>query len=166
MKNRSKLIPTYKVYTDGACSGNPGPGGYAFIYIKQNGEYLRVNGGSKETTNNRMELTAIIRALKHIHKEMEQSVLKKCKVDVYSDSAYCINPINEGWIYSWEKNLWKTKSGEPVKNVELWQHLLGFINIENFDITFHKVKGHSGNKYNEEVDRLAKEGIARICEMK
>ena len=102
------------IYTDGACSGNPGPGGWAAVLIS--GEHKKeIYGGSKNTTNNIMELTAIIEGLKALKQE--------CEVELYSDSAYSINGFNQGWIYNWMKKGWKTADGKDVKNKELWQEL-------------------------------------------
>ena len=155
----------YIVYTDGACSNNPGPGGYAFIIIPPDKRELTVSGGKIETTNNRMELMAIVRALEHIYNDRKNLAIKKCTVHIYSDSAYCINPISEGWIYNWQKSGWKTKKGDPVKNLDLWQYIYEFLNKKDYLTLFHKVKGHSGNEYNERVDTLAKEAVKRICSM-
>ena len=160
-----KHNPQYVVYTDGACSNNPGPGGYAFLYIPPDGSMLSVSGGDIYTTNNRMELMAIVRALQHIYDDRKNLVIKRCVVHIYSDSAYCINPIIEGWIYDWYKNKWRTKSRTQVKNADLWNIVYNFITLKDYLVIFHKVKGHSGNKYNEEVDKLAKEAIERICSM-
>ena len=118
------------IYTDGACSGNPGPGGWGSILMY--GEHKKeVSGGKKDTTNNVMELTAVIEALK---------LLKfKCKVSLYSDSAYVVNAFNQKWIYGWMKNGWKNASKEPVKNKELWQELYDLTKMH--EVTFIKVKG-------------------------
>lgn len=136
------------IYTDGACSGNPGPGGYGAILMM--GENKKeISGGQKNTTNNIMELTAVIEALK---------LLKRpCKVDLYSDSAYVVNAFLQNWIWGWIKNNWKNSNKEEVKNKELWQELLGLTKVH--DVTFHKVKGHSDNKYNNRCDELARNAI-------
>lgn len=102
------------IYTDGACSGNPGPGGWGAI-LMYNENQKEISGASKETTNNIMEITAVIEALKLLKEE--------CNVKVYSDSAYVVNAFNQGWIYNWRKNNWKTSGKEPVKNRELWEEL-------------------------------------------
>lgn len=124
------------IYTDGACSGNPGPGGWGSILMM--GENRKeISGGKKDTTNNVMELTAVIEALK---------LLKRpCKVDLYSDSAYVVNAFLQNWILGWIKNSWKNSSKEEVKNKELWQELFSLTKIH--DVTFHKVKGHADNEY-------------------
>lgn len=148
----------YEIYTDGACSGNPGKGGYAFAIFSGSKEKLRIYGHKEQTTNNCMELTAIVKALKHVQHPYFASVGKK-EVVVYSDSAYCINSINQGWVKFWEANEWTTKSGSKVKNKELWEELLKLLSNKRFNIQFVKVKGHSGNERNELVDCLAKKGV-------
>lgn len=132
------------IYTDGACSGNPGPGGWGSILIY--GDIKKeISGGSANTTNNIMELTAVIEALK---------LLKRpCKVSVYSDSAYVVNAFNQKWIYGWIKKNWKSSSNEPVKNKELWQELYSLTKVH--DVTFYKVKGHSNVELNNRCDELA-----------
>ena len=132
------------IYTDGACSGNPGPGGWGSILIY--GDIKKeISGGSANTTNNVMELTAVIEALK---------LLKRpCKVSVYSDSAYVVNAFNQKWIYGWIKKNWKSSSNEPVKNKELWQELYSLTKVH--DVTFYKVKGHSNVELNNRCDELA-----------
>lgn len=139
------------IYTDGACSGNPGPGGWGSILMM--GENKReISGGKKDTTNNVMELTAVIEALK---------LLKRpCKVDLYSDSAYVVNAFLQNWILGWIKNSWKNSNKEEVKNKELWQELLSLTKIH--DVTFHKVKGHADNKYNNRCDELARNAIKSL----
>lgn len=139
------------IYTDGACSGNPGPGGWGSILMM--GENKReISGGKKDTTNNVMELTAVIEALK---------LLKRpCKVDLYSDSAYVVNAFLQNWIWGWIKNGWKNSNKEEVKNKELWQELLSLTKIHN--VTFHKVKGHADNEYNNRCDELARNAIKNL----
>lgn len=139
------------IYTDGACSGNPGPGGWGSILMM--GENRKeISGGKKDTTNNVMELTAVIEALK---------LLKRpCKVDLYSDSAYVVNAFLQNWILGWIKNGWKNSSKEEVKNKELWQELLSLTKIH--DVTFHKVKGHADNEYNNRCDELARNAIKNL----
>jgi ribonuclease HI len=139
------------IYTDGACSGNPGPGGWGSILMYK-GNIKEISGGNKNTTNNVMELTAVIEALR---------LLKfQCKVHLYSDSAYVVNAFNQKWIYGWMKNGWKNASKEPVKNKELWQELYYLTQIHN--VTFIKVKGHSDNEYNNRCDELARNAIANV----
>ena len=132
------------IYTDGACSGNPGPGGWgAILMLGENRK--EISGGSENTTNNIMELTAVIEALK---------ILKRpCKVNIYSDSAYVVNAFLQKWIYGWMKKGWKTAGGDPVKNKELWQELYSL--TKTHDVTFIKEKGHSDNEYNNRCDEMA-----------
>ena len=139
------------IYTDGACSGNPGPGGWGSILMM--GENRKeISGGKKDTTNNVMELTAVIEALK---------LLKRpCKVDLYSDSAYVVNAFLQGWIYNWVKKGWKTSGKEPVKNKEIWQELYDLTKIHK--VNFIKIKGHSDNKYNNRCDELARKAIKEL----
>lgn len=136
------------IYTDGACSGNPGPGGWGAILIYENHE-KEISGKNDNTTNNIMEITAIIEAL---------NLLKyPCNVEIYSDSAYVTNAFKQNWIESWIKNDWKTANKTPVKNKELWQKLIELTNIHK--VEFIKVKGHSDNKYNNRCDKLARNAI-------
>ena len=135
------------IYTDGACSGNPGPGGWAAILMYKD-KQKEISGGMKNTTNNVMELTAVIEGLK---------MLKyACEVDLYSDSAYVVNAFLQGW----KKNNWKTASKEPVKNKEIWQELYDLTKIHK--VNFIKVKGHSDNKYNNRCDELARKAIKEL----
>lgn len=131
--------------------GNPGPGGWGAILMQ--GSYKKeISGGQKQTTNNIMELTAVIQALR---------LLKHpCKVQVYSDSAYVVNAFLQGWIYNWMKRNWKTSDGSPVKNQELWKELYDFTKKQ--EIVFHKVKGHSDNEYNNRCDELARNAILNL----
>lgn len=139
------------IYTDGACSGNPGPGGWGSILMYK-GNKKEISGGNPNTTNNIMEITAVIEALK---------LLKfPCNVKVYSDSAYVVNAFNQGWIYNWKKNNWKTASKEPVKNQELWEELYSL--VQKHKVEFIKVKGHSDNEYNNRCDFLATSAIKKL----
>lgn len=132
------------IYTDGACSGNPGPGGWAAVLMFGDNK-KEISGGSKDTTNNIMELTAVVEALK---------LLKRpCKVNLHSDSAYVVNAFNQKWIYGWIKKNWKTADGSSVKNKEIWQELYSLTKIH--DVTFIKVKGHADNEFNNRCDELA-----------
>ena len=132
------------IYTDGACSGNPGPGGWAAVLMLGDNK-KEISGGSKDTTNNIMELTSVVEALK---------LLKRpCKVNLHSDSAYVVNAFNQKWIYGWIKKNWKTADGSPVKNKEIWQELYSLTKIH--DVTFIKVKGHADNEFNNRCDELA-----------
>ncbi len=137
-----------EIYTDGACSGNPGPGGYGVVLIYK-GIIKELSGGYKKTTNNRMELLAIIKGL---------SALKEtCKVTLYSDSKYCVDAINKNWLVNWQKNNWRKSNKESVLNVDLWKKLVEL--LKQHDVTFVWVKGHADNKYNERCDVLGREFI-------
>ena len=137
-------MKTVTIYTDGACSGNPGPGGWGAI-LRYNGVEKELSGSLAETTNNRMELTAVISAL---------SALKEpCEVTVYTDSKYVCDAINKGWLNSWQKNSWKKADKKPVLNIDLWQELLPL--LDKHRVEFIWVKGHNGHKYNEICDKLA-----------
>lgn len=139
------------IYTDGACSGNPGPGGWGAILMYKNVK-KEISGGKKNTTNNIMELSAVIEALK---------LLKfPCKVTLYSDSAYVVNAFVQKWIFGWQKNNWKTSNKKDVKNKELWQELVKLTHIHN--VTFIKVKGHADNEYNNRCDELARKAILSL----
>jgi len=137
-----------KIYTDGSCSGNPGPGGWGAVLLY--GERVKsLSGGEKETTNNRMELRGAIEALNHLK--------RPCEVDLYTDSKYVKDGLTK-WILNWKKNGWKTAANKkPVKNSELWQELDKAVQRHN--IKWHWVKGHAGNEYNEMADQLAREGM-------
>ena len=139
----------YIIYTDGACSGNPGSGGWAaIIFNKTNGQKSKKIGGEIETTNNRMELIAIIEAL--------ESIPKNSRLQIFTDSKYVINGI-ELWIKTWKKNNWIGSNKKKIKNKDLWTKLDTL--SSQFHIKWNWIKGHSGNKYNEEVDRLARDQI-------
>lgn len=154
----------YEVYTDGACSGNPGPAGWAVVIIPENRMALSTSGYLASATNNRAELLAIVRALKILNNRNKIVPPNKYTINIYSDSAYCLNPINENWIKSWEARGWKTSSYTPVKNADLWMELREILNNTKYIVNFIKVQGHTGNRYNEEADRLAKEAIIRFKE--
>lgn len=139
------------IYTDGACSGNPGPGGWGAILMYK-GAKKEISGGMKETTNNIMEVTAVIEALKCLKVESD--------VQVYSDSAYTVNAFNQGWIYNWMKNGWKTSGKDPVKNKELWQELYAL--TKKHKVEFIKVKGHADNEFNNRCDEMAREAIQKL----
>ena len=140
MSKRPEVI----VYTDGACSGNPGPGGWGAILI-WNGTEKELSGGDAHTTNNRMEMQAVIEALK--------ALTKPCLVKIHSDSALIINAFTQGWIDSWIKRGWRKADKKPVENKELWQAMLEAMKPHN--VKWIKVKGHSGIELNERVDQLA-----------
>lgn len=139
------------IYTDGACSGNPGPGGWGAILMYKDAK-KEISGGMKETTNNIMEITAVIEALKCLKVESD--------VQVYSDSAYTVNAFNQGWIYNWMKNGWKTANKEPVKNKELWQELYAL--TKKHKVEFIKVKGHADNEFNNRCDEMARNEISKM----
>ena len=140
-----------KIYTDGACSFNPGPGGYCAI-LMYNGKEKVVSGAELETTNNRMELMAVIQGL--------SMLTERCKVDLYSDSAYICNAVNENWLQNWQLKNWKNSSKEKVANRDLWEKLLELIAFHQ--VTFHKVKGHSDDELNNRCDSIARKEIAKI----
>ena len=133
-----------EIFTDGACSGNPGPGGWGAI-LRYGDKTKELSGGEADTTNNRMELTAAIQAL--------DALKEACAVDLYTDSVYVKDGIG-GWIEGWKRNGWKTAAKKPVKNVELWQELERARN--RHDVTWHWVKGHAGHPENERADELAR----------
>jgi ribonuclease HI len=139
------------IYTDGACSGNPGPGGWGAILMY--GELTKeFSGAEKNTTNNRMELVAAIEALNKLK--------EPCKVMLYSDSAYLVNCFQQGWYRNWQKNGWKNSKKQPVENKELWEQLIK--HMEKHQVEFIKVKGHSDNPYNNQCDHLAREAIKTL----
>ena len=139
------------IYTDGACSGNPGPGGWGAILMYKDAQ-KEISGGMKNTTNNIMEITAVIEALKCLKVESD--------VQVYSDSAYTVNAFKQGWIYNWMKNGWKTASKEPVKNKELWEELYAL--TKKHKVEFIKVKGHADNEFNNRCDEMARNEILKL----
>lgn len=138
-----------RAYTDGACSGNPGVGGWASVILLPD-QKLEIMGSETQTTNNRMELKAVIETIKLVIK------LGYNKLDIYSDSAYVVNSIKNKWINKWRLNGWKTLSNTDVKNKDLWQELLNLLCVTR-KINVIKIKGHSGHKQNERADTLAKE---------
>lgn len=139
------------IYTDGACSGNPGPGGWGAILMYK-GTKKEISGAKNNTTNNVMELTAALEGLK---------MLKfPCEVELYSDSAYLVNGFLQGWIYNWQRNNWKTSNKELVKNKEIWQELYKMTQIH--EVKFIKVKGHADNDFNNRCDELARNAIKTL----
>ncbi|TLP45654.1 ribonuclease HI [Cohaesibacter sp. CAU 1516] len=141
-------MSTVTIYTDGACSGNPGPGGWGALLTF--GEHEKeLCGGEAETTNNRMELQAAIEAL--------NALKRACEVDLWTDSQYVKGGIT-GWIHGWKKNGWKTANKKPVKNAELWQALDEA--LKRHKVNWHWVKGHAGHEGNERADELARRGMA------
>tara|TARA_Y100001970_G_C13455934_1_gene472693 strand:+ start:24 stop:452 length:429 start_codon:yes stop_codon:yes gene_type:complete len=138
------------IYTDGACSGNPGIGGWGVVILIPNQNPIYLNGGSENTTNNKMELTAVIKALKYFK--------NKENINIFTDSKYVMNGI-ESWIINWKKNGWKTAAKKQVKNKELWKDL--DVQILNHNVKWIWVKGHAGNINNEVADKLARKYIEK-----
>lgn len=146
MSNSAKK--NVEVFTDGACSGNPGPGGWGAI-LRYNGHERELYGGERDTTNNRMELLAAINAL--------NTLKEPCSVDLYTDSVYVRDGISR-WIDGWKNNNWRTAAKKPVKNAELWQVL--DTARQRHDVRWHWVKGHAGHPENERCDELARKGVS------
>jgi len=143
--------PEVEIYTDGACSGNPGPGGWAAILVAS-GHEKEISGGEESTTNNRMELTAAIEGLRKLN--------KSCTVQLSSDSAYLVNAFLQGWLTSWKRNGWKNSAKQTVSNMDLWQELDRLSSMHR--ITWCKVKGHADHDYNNRCDALAVAEVAKI----
>lgn len=140
------FIDTVEIFTDGACSGNPGPGGYGVV-LRYGAVEKELSGGDSNTTNNRMELMGVIKGL---------SALKRpCKVTLTTDSKYVCDSINKGWVFGWKKKGWIKSDKKPALNVDLWERLLPLLELH--DVTFNWVKGHAGHPENERCDRLAVE---------
>ncbi|MDD3921813.1 MAG: ribonuclease HI [Eubacteriales bacterium] len=139
------------IYTDGACSGNPGPGGWGAVLMYQEHK-KELSGGEGDTTNNRMELTAAIFALR--------ALKEPCSVQLYTDSAYLCNAFTKNWLKGWQKNNWLNSSKKPVENRDLWEQLLQLSGIHR--ISWNKVKGHSDNEWNNRCDALAREAIKSL----
>ena len=138
------MTDNVQIYTDGACSGNPGPGGWGAVLLYGAHE-KQLSGGEANTTNNRMELTAVIEAL---------SLLKRpCRVTLTTDSKYVADSVTKGWVYGWQKRGWKKSDGKDAINVDLWQRLLPL--LQTHEVTFVWIKGHAGHQYNEICDKLA-----------
>ena len=138
------MTDNVQIYTDGACSGNPGPGGWGAVLLYGAHE-KQLSGGEANTTNNRMELTAVIEAL---------ALLKRpCRVTLTTDSKYVADSVTKGWVYGWQKRGWKKSDGKDAINVDLWQRLLPL--LQTHEVTFVWIKGHAGHKYNEICDKLA-----------
>ena len=138
----------YTIYTDGACSGNPGSGGWGAVIFDNNNKQKNISGSEKNTTNNRMELSAAIMALQEVNKNSE--------ITIYTDSTYVKNGITE-WVLKWKENGWKNSNKEPVKNKDLWEKLDNL--CEQNSINWKWVKGHGSNKYNNLADELATKAI-------
>ena len=137
-------MKTVTLYTDGACSGNPGPGGWGAI-LSYNGVEKELSGGEASTTNNRMELMAVISGL--------EALKEPCRVELYSDSKYVIDGLSKGWAASWRKNGWRKADKKPALNPDLWERLLNL--VEKNELSYHWVKGHADNPYNNRCDGLA-----------
>ncbi len=142
------MMKEVTIYTDGACSHNPGPGGWAAVLIYKGSE-KRISGFVPDTTNNRMELSAVLEALK--------ALKEPCIVTVHTDSAYIHNAFERGWIDKWQVNGWKNASKQPVENQDLWKAILGA--AKTHCVTYKKVKGHADDKYNNICDELARKAI-------
>lgn len=147
MADEATETATVLLFTDGACSGNPGPGGWGAL-LRWKGVEKELSGGEPDTTNNRMELMAVIQGLRALN--------RRCSVEVWTDSQYVKNGITQ-WIHSWKKKGWKTADRKPVKNVDLWQDLDA--EVAKHDVTWHWVKGHAGHPENERADALARAGV-------
>jgi ribonuclease HI len=143
-------LEVVRIYTDGACKGNPGPGGWGAI-LQVGGEERELFGGEPQTTNNRMELTAVIRAL--------EALKPPCLIEVYTDSQYVQKGISE-WLLDWKRRGWRTADRKPVKNVDLWQELDRLAGAHR--IAWHWVKGHAGHPQNERADALANRGVEEL----
>ena len=137
-------MKTVNIYTDGACSGNPGPGGWGAI-LEFQGVEKELSGGEAQTTNNRMELTAVIEALR--------ALKEPCRVELYSDSKYFIDAVEQGWVYGWKKKGWIKSDKKPALNVDLWEQILQLLHTH--DVHLHWVKGHAENEKNNRCDQLA-----------
>ncbi len=148
----TKIVTKKKItlYTDGACSGNPGPGGWG-VFMSWNGHEKELNGGDPDTTNNRMELMAAIKGL--------EALKGSCHVDIYTDSKYVMMGITD-WMEGWKRKGWKSASKKPIKNKDLWEPLDEL--IQKHDVHFYWVKGHSGDVGNDRADQLARDGILKI----
>jgi ribonuclease HI len=139
-----KPIKSIQIFSDGACSGNPGPGGWGAILRYKNNE-KEISGGQRNTTNNQMELMAVISAL--------ETLKEPCQVEIFTDSQYIANAFNKGWLAAWQKNGWRTSGKKPVKNKELWERLV--VQAEKHELQWSWIRGHSGHPENERCDQLA-----------
>ena len=143
-----------EIYTDGACKGNPGPGGWG-VLLKSQGTQKELFGGELVTTNNRMELTAVIEAL--------LALKRPCQVTLHADSQYVLKGITE-WLAGWKARGWKTAARQPVKNVDLWQRLDALVNTAGHQIDWRWVRGHDGDPGNEHADALANRGVEQVLQ--
>jgi ribonuclease HI len=146
------MTDVVEIYTDGACSGNPGPGGWAAILVARGVEKV-ISGSEGSTTNNRMELMAAIQALRQLK--------RPCKINLYSDSAYLVSAFTQGWLANWQRNGWRNAAKDPVSNMDLWQELLQVSG--KHQISWIKVRGHADHDYNNRCDQLA---VAEIRKMR
>lgn len=149
------MLKKVSIWTDGACSYNPGPGGWAAILQYGKAEKV-LSGGKNETTNNVMELTAVVEGLK--------ALKEKCSVLLYSDSAYVVNAVEQGWLHKWKTNGFRTADNKSVKNRELWEELDSL--LSRHDVKFVKVKGHADNEYNNRCDSIARSEIEKLSAVK
>ena len=140
------------LYTDGACKGNPGPGGYGII-LEYNGHEKEISDGNKSTTNNRMELMAAIVGL--------ETLKEPCEVMLYSDSKYLVDAIEKGWLANWQRNNWRKSDKSPVLNIDLWERLT--VQLKRHKVTLNWIKGHNGHPCNERCDRLAVAAAERVA---
>lgn len=148
-------------YTDGACSGNPGEGGWAFVHLVNTTEGFKTeveSGGKKQTTNNEMELTAVYMALVKAYKS------KTKQVTIYSDSAYVVNAITKGWLINWKNNGWLTKENKPIKNKTIWEKMHKLVYEKGMAVMMIKVKGHKGDPLNELADKMAVQAKMKVME--
>ncbi|NHM28375.1 ribonuclease HI [Desulfofundulus sp. TPOSR] len=143
-------LPEVEIYTDGACSGNPGPGGYGVV-LRYGNHIKEISGGYAQTTNNRMELMAVIEGLR--------ALKRPCRVTIYTDSRYIVDAMTRGWVRRWQANGWRRENGEPAKNADLWRQILSLASKHR--ITWVWVKGHADNIYNNRCDQLAVEASRR-----
>lgn len=151
----SKALTPVVVYTDGACKGNPGPGGWGVLLRAANGQEKALSGGELQTTNNRMEMMAVIQAL--------SALRRPCAVRMYVDSQYVLKGIQE-WLPGWKARGWLTADKKPVKNVDLWQQLDSLVSAGTHQIEWCWVKGHAGDPGNERADELANEGVLSVMQ--
>lgn len=142
---RGSTMKTVEIYTDGACSGNPGPGAYGAVLL-YGGRRKELSGGYRLTTNNRMEIMGVLVAL--------EALTEPCRVNLYSDSKYVVDAVSKGWAKKWRKNGWMRTKTEKALNADLWERMLAL--LETHDVAFHWVKGHADNKENERCDELAR----------
>lgn len=148
-----------RIFTDGACSENPGPGGWGVVF-SLNDKFLKFSGNEMNTTNNRMELMAVVKAYERIKEKYKPEM--KMEYELYSDSAYVVNSINNGWLKLWSKNGWKTSRGESIKNQDLWKEFIRLMkDLKDVPIKIIKIKGHHGITFNEFVDKIAKQEVCK-----